>query len=421
MTSTNELGLSAERIRCPIGMDLDDLHCSTICEDILWKPVSCQQCETHFCSKCIAKWLKNNPNQCPLRCDNFNQRPCSKFIVKQLAKLEVVPYEALEKHEMMCGYQRVICNGCQLEMLQKNVIEHQSSCSAIVAKCDECKMIYKRAEVLTRHSDLMCLKKQLRDLQQESQYEIQQLKEQLRQVQNDQATILVPQDITGNAARPGRTYIQSTNEVGKLNVYRVVSYQELSWNLYDRLFCSKCRNILWSPVSCSICGITLCERCRPQQNVFNPFKYMLQINVGVRHERSNCNDFREVPAPTDIISDLERLQIYCAYAPNGCQVISLYNELEAHEKLCEFEMVPCQLCQLPLSGRPPVTEHTLRICFEEMTRKYPIPIQQQLTALLNANEKVDIENRNLRSMIDNLQSQLNTLDAACIKKNTSKR
>ena len=102
-------------------------------------------------------------------------------------------------------------------------------------------------------------------------------------------------------------------------------------------------------------------------------------------------------------------------------MISSYNELEAHEERCEFEMVPCQLCQLPLSRRPPVTEHTLRICFEQMTRRNPVPIQQQLTALLNANEKVDIENRNLRSMIDNLQHQLNTLDSACVKKETSKR
>jgi hypothetical protein len=90
MTSTNDTGLATERVRCSTAIDLHDLHCSTICEDILWKPVACQQCETHFCSKCIAKWLDVNPNQCPLRCDNFIQRPCSKFIARQLAKLEVI-------------------------------------------------------------------------------------------------------------------------------------------------------------------------------------------------------------------------------------------------------------------------------------------------------------------------------------------
>ena len=108
----------------------------------------------------------------------FDRKPLLLYL------FQVVPYEALEKHEMMCSYQRVRCNGCQVEMLQKDVMEHQSWCSAVVAKCDECKMIYKRAEIATQHSDLMCLKKQLRNLQQKSQHEIQQLKEQLHQVQS---------------------------------------------------------------------------------------------------------------------------------------------------------------------------------------------------------------------------------------------
>jgi len=99
MTSTNEIGLASERVQSSTDIDLGDLHCSTICENILWKPVSCQQCETHFCLKCITKWLNRNPNQCPLRCDNFIQRPCSKFIVKQLSKLQIA-----------CIYQPNGCN-----------------------------------------------------------------------------------------------------------------------------------------------------------------------------------------------------------------------------------------------------------------------------------------------------------------------
>jgi hypothetical protein len=99
MTSTNEIGLASERVRCSTDTELSDVHCSTICENILWKPVACQQCETHFCSNCITKWLNRNPNQCPMRCDNFVQRPCSKFIARQLAKLSIV-----------CIYQPNGCN-----------------------------------------------------------------------------------------------------------------------------------------------------------------------------------------------------------------------------------------------------------------------------------------------------------------------
>ena len=89
MASTNEIGLATERIQSAANVDLSDLHCSAICENVLWKPISCQQCETLFCSRCITKWLTENPNRCPLRCENFIQRTCSKFIVKQLSKLQV--------------------------------------------------------------------------------------------------------------------------------------------------------------------------------------------------------------------------------------------------------------------------------------------------------------------------------------------
>ncbi|CAF0981121.1 unnamed protein product [Adineta steineri] len=195
MSSTNEIGLETERVQCSSEIDLSDLHCSTICENILWKPVACQQCETHFCSMCITKWLGNNPNQCPMRCDNFIQRSCSKFIARQLAKLqiaciyqpngcnEVILYEALEKHEMICGYQLVKCTGCLLEMLQKDLTEHQSKCASVLMTCEDCKIVCRQNDVLTHHSDRICLREQLRQFQHESQYETQQLREQLRQAQ----------------------------------------------------------------------------------------------------------------------------------------------------------------------------------------------------------------------------------------------
>jgi hypothetical protein len=68
-----------------------------------------------------------------------------------------------------------------------------------------------------------------------------------------------------------------------------------------------------------------------------------------------------------------------------------------------------------------IVEHTLRVCFEEMMRKNPAPMQQQFMQLLNATEKTEAENRLLRSMIDEVKVQLNTLDSACIKKNVANK
>jgi hypothetical protein len=69
-------------------------------------------------------------------------------------------------------------------MLQKDVNEHQSQCSAIVARCNDCTMVYQRADALTQHSDIICLRREFRNFQQESQRTIQQLTEQLRQAQS---------------------------------------------------------------------------------------------------------------------------------------------------------------------------------------------------------------------------------------------
>lgn len=89
MATTNTLGITLERVYNKSESDVDDLMCSTICTGILWKPIACQKCETHFCKLCITKWFEKHPNQCPMRCDTFVERNCSKIIAKQLARLQI--------------------------------------------------------------------------------------------------------------------------------------------------------------------------------------------------------------------------------------------------------------------------------------------------------------------------------------------
>ncbi|UJR32582.1 hypothetical protein I4U23_020042 [Adineta vaga] len=180
MLSTDEEGLSSNRIQGSSEIDLNDIQCS-ICCNILWKPIACQSCETPFCSKCIATWLNVNPNRCPMRCNKYIQRPCTRFITKQLAKLQVfcihqpngchdiVSYEAVGKHEAQCDYQPKECSGCKLQLLKKEYIEHENSCSEVELTCDDCKTIYKRSDALTSHSDMICLKEQLRRSQEDNQ------------------------------------------------------------------------------------------------------------------------------------------------------------------------------------------------------------------------------------------------------------
>ncbi|CAF1247441.1 unnamed protein product [Rotaria sordida] len=428
MTSTNDIGLATERVQCSTTTDLNDLVCSTICENILWKPVACQQCETHFCSMCIRQWLNKNSNQCPMRCDKFIERSCSKFIAKRLAQLqiiciyqpngcnEVIPYEALEKHETMCGYQLIKCTGCLSEILKKDFSEHQLQCPLTVTTCADCKIVYKQNDVFKHHSDAICLREQLRHLRQESQYEIQQLKEQIRQEQNDQTTLLVSRGIIVDDKDDTvqRTYILSTVEVEILDRNRIILDKESYAALPNTVLCSKCRNVLWRPVSCGKCGAMFCEQCQPTTSIFKKITTFFGAQR-TQHGTNNCENFEEAPVPSHIITDLTKLRVRCAYAPNGCRVISFYYDLEQHEKTCEFEMIPCKLCQLPLSRRPPIVEHTRRACFEYMLNKNPAGIQQQFMILFNAVDEAKADNHRLQSTINDIKTQLNKLNSICLK------
>ena len=216
-----------------------------------------------------------------------------------------------------------------------------------------------------------------------------------------------------------RIYIQSTAEIDTLNRNRIVLNKDSESIMIDRLLCSICRNVVWRPVSCGKCETVFCRKCRPQSNFLNKITTFFGAQRP-HHGMNNCEDFEESPVPDHIAVDLARLPLRCSYAPNGCRVISIYYDLERHEQQCEFEMIPCQLCQSPLSKRPPVVQHTLRVCFEEMRRKNPAGIQQQFITLLHATERSEAENRRLQANIDDVKTQLDKLNSTCVKKTEKK-
>ena len=108
--------------------------------------------------------------------------------------------------------------------------------------------------------------------------------------------------------------------------------------------------------------------------------------------------------------------VRCAYAQNGCPMILPYHALEYHEQYCDFEKIPCKLCQKPLSQRNSDGEHSTTACFEEMRRRNPAGIQQQFKLLLNATEKAEAENKRLSRITERLQIQMNDLDNIYMKK-----
>ncbi|CAF3786849.1 unnamed protein product [Rotaria sp. Silwood1] len=224
--------LSSERILSIPKVDIDDLECS-ICRGLLWKPVACQSCETSFCSPCINQWLIDHPKHCPNRCETYIERKCPPFIAKLLAQLnmkcfyqshgcdQVTSYEEIDKHEIECGFQPRQCSGCKSEILEKNFDNHMGTCPLIDLKCQTCKLIFKRADFNQKHTEIICLKEQIRLLQNESKeykHEIHELNLQL-----DEMRIIHPKipiiKITFNDLQGGAD-----------SVYCIpVQYRELTW------------------------------------------------------------------------------------------------------------------------------------------------------------------------------------------------
>ncbi|CAF1611576.1 unnamed protein product [Rotaria sp. Silwood1] len=190
---TVHLGLPVERIDGACEFEINDLKCN-ICKNVLWQPIACKNCEIAFCSTCINQWLAENSGICRNDCREFVQRQCPRLIVQQLSRLhfkcensphgceQVVPYDDLEKHELECQYKPLECRGCHATVLKMNYTEHDNSCEEIQLICPECNMTYKRGEAATVHTEIICLKEQLRQLRKDFEGNKQQTGEQIQQV-----------------------------------------------------------------------------------------------------------------------------------------------------------------------------------------------------------------------------------------------
>ncbi|CAF3161654.1 unnamed protein product [Rotaria socialis] len=189
MASKEHKGICSDRVRGSSAVNVDLLECP-ICHDLLWIPITCQRCETSFCSACINRWVAANPGKCPNRCKIYIERKCPSFIVKLLGQLQiacyyqskgceqVIPYEALDKHESECDYQPQQCSGCRSEVLKKDFDNHTSGCAAIELTCQDCKLVYKRVDAATTHTENICLREQTK----ENIHQIRQLTLQLHEM-----------------------------------------------------------------------------------------------------------------------------------------------------------------------------------------------------------------------------------------------
>ena len=171
--------------------------------------------------------------------------------------------------------------------------------------------------------------------------------------------------------------LKSTAELGFLDPSRNSPSNQFT-AIESELLCTICQNILWKPVACFTCQNTFCANCIQTW-------ISKQISCPTVTCPFHCR-FQEKRAPPILNSFLSRLQISCAYAPNGCREIIPYDALEKHEETCQYERIPCEICQTPVSNRDRDNKHDLKQCFHRMYERGPDLVQAQFMKLLEVVE-----------------------------------
>lgn len=164
------MGLTTDRIVNVRNSPIEHLLCM-ICHEIVWHPVTCETCEHSFCEACINQWFQRQ-QWCPNRCEYRQRARLPHLFAQMLSELkvtcknavngcnEILPYEALEKHEQTCGYEIKMCQGCLEPLLKQDVDRHELHCDHIEILCNNCQVTYRRRD---GHDAMQCLRNQMKN------------------------------------------------------------------------------------------------------------------------------------------------------------------------------------------------------------------------------------------------------------------
>jgi high mobility group protein B1 len=163
-------------------------------------------------------------------------------------------------------------------------------------------------------------------------------------------------------------------------------------------------------VSCEECGSYFCLQC---------------INSWLDCSNKKCInrcEFKEKRASPVINRLLSKLKFYCCN--NGCVVETFYDDLEHHEKSCEYEKEICQGCKQSFL-RKDLLEHTenceliKKLCekcqtvmknLEYSQHKFGLCIEKQVEFLSQENKNKEITINKLETKVLDLEQKLLNLD-----------
>ena len=121
---------------------------------------------------------------------------------------------------------------------------------------------------------------------------------------------------------------EDEKESGGIPLSRVIDLEKHE-KLLPVLKCKICLNILLNPYDCSKCGNTFCYSC------------INKLKESMKKCPFGCTDYEIMPSSFAIKKFLEQLNFTCLNKENGCNEIISYNNLEQHDKNCNYINTIC--------------------------------------------------------------------------------
>ena len=160
---------------------------------------------------------------------------------------------------------------------------------------------------------------------------------------------------------------EDPKELTGIPLSRVIDLDKYE-NILQILKCKLCLNILLNPYDCSKCGNTFCYSCinkLKESNKKCPF---------------GCTDYEIAPSSFAIKKFLNQLKFSCINKENGCNEIISYNNIEQHNKNCEYinsfcpnnqcgMKIPWNLLKNHIQNECPYTLYECDKCHLKLTRK----------------------------------------------------
>ena len=160
---------------------------------------------------------------------------------------------------------------------------------------------------------------------------------------------------------------EDQKEITGIPLSRIIDLDKYE-NILQILKCKLCLNILLNPYDCSKCGNTFCYSCinkLKESNKKCPF---------------GCTDYEIAPSSFAIKKFLNQLKFSCLNKENGCNEIISYNNIEQHDKNCEYinsfcpnnqcgVKIPWNLLKNHIQNECPYTLFECDKCHMKLSRK----------------------------------------------------